>query len=114
MASLPITFPADVCCGAPEMAYPERVARLNSGLAEEVRHIARLLEGLADTLVGDAHFVTHFVEKLQTFDLIIQCADESARVLDRMAAGAVPADAIASVRLGVVQDRLRVATGLHV
>ena len=113
MGTLAFTLPADPTFPALDMADDERAARLHAGVAEELRHIGRLLEDLAETLVGDAHFLTHFVEKLQTFDLVIQCADESARLLDRMSAGTSPAEAIAAVRLGVVQDRLRVATGLH-
>lgn len=114
MATLAFLPSVELEFSALEMGHAERASRLQSGVAEEIRHVARLLEELAETLVGDAHFLTHFVEKLQTFDLVIQCADESARVLDQMAAGVQPAEAIASVRLGVVQDRLRVATGLHI
>ncbi|OWK33092.1 hypothetical protein SPMU_14380 [Sphingomonas mucosissima] len=68
-----------------------------------------LLEQLSMLLVEDEHFTTNHLEGLQMFDLLIQCTDESAAVLDRMAAGAKSHDAIAPVRLTVVQDRLRAA-----
>lgn len=80
---------------------------LHAAVAEEMRLVGALLERLAETLVGDEHFATHYLDQLQTFDLIIQCADESAAVLERMARGARSHDAIAPVRLTAVQDRLR-------
>jgi len=80
---------------------------LHAAVAEEMRLVAALLERLAETLVGDEHFAARHIDQLQTFDLIIQCADESAAVLDRLAQGARAHDAIAPVRLTAVQDRLR-------
>lgn len=82
---------------------------LHAAVAEELRHVRELLEQLSMLLVEDEHFTTNHFEGLQMFDLLIQCTDESAAVLDRMAAGAKSHDAIAPVRLTVVQDRLRAA-----
>lgn len=80
---------------------------LHTAVADELRLIGALLERLAETLAGDATVATRYMDQLQTFDLLIQCAGESASVLDRMAQGAAPHDAIAPVRLTAVQDRLR-------
>ena len=82
---------------------------LHAAVAEEMRLIRDLLEQLAAVLVCDPHFATHYLEQLQAFDLVIQCADESAAVLDRLSEGAHSHDAIAPVRLTAVQDRLRAA-----
>lgn len=80
---------------------------LHAAVAEEMRLAAALLGRLADTLAGDEHVAGRHLDQLQTFDLVIQCAEESAAVLDRLARGARPHDAIAPVRLTAVQDRLR-------
>ncbi|MFV0623224.1 hypothetical protein ACBY01_04320 [Sphingomonas sp. ac-8] len=85
---------------------------LHAAVAGELRLIGALLERLAETLVGDEHFSAHYLDQLQTFDLIIQCADESASVLDRLSQGVDPYEAIAPVRLTAVQDRLRDALAL--
>ena len=82
---------------------------LHTALADELRRIGALLEQLAETLAGDAVVAARHLDQLQNFDLLIQCTDESASVLDRMAQGAAPQDAIAPVRLTAVQDRLRAA-----
>ncbi len=92
------------------MSYSDNLAsHLHAAVAEELRQVRDLLEELSMLLVSDEHFTTHHFEGLQMFDLVIQCTDESAAVLDRMAAGAASHDAIAPVRLTVVQDRLRAA-----
>lgn len=89
------------------MANSDHLASLlHTAVAEEMRHIRALLEQLAELLVCDEHFATKYLEQLQTFDLLIQCTDESAAVLDRMANGATSHDAIAPVRLAAVQERL--------
>ena len=80
---------------------------LHAAVADEMRMVATLLERLAETLVCDEEVATKYVDQLQTFDLVIQCAEESAAVLDRMAQGADAHDAIAPVRLTEVRDRLR-------
>ena len=80
---------------------------LHAAVAGEMRLIASLLERLAETLITDEAFAARHIDELQTFDLVIQCADESAAVLDRLAQGAGVHDAVAPVRLTAVQDRLR-------
>jgi hypothetical protein len=92
------------------MMVHDRVASvLHTAIAEEMRHIRVLLEQLAELLASDEDFAGKYLEQFQTFDLLIQCADESAAVLDRLADGAHSHDAIAPVRLAMVQDRLRQA-----
>ena len=92
------------------MPHSDHLAsHLHAAVAEELRHVRNLLEELSVLLVSDDHFTTHHFDRLQMFDLLIQCTDESAAVLDRMAAGAASHDAIAPVRLTAVQDRLRAA-----
>ncbi|HEU0066181.1 MAG TPA: hypothetical protein VFQ57_02955 [Sphingomonas sp.] len=82
---------------------------LHAAIAAELRQVSAQLEALAETLVGDEHFVETYMEALQSFDLLVQCSDENARVLDRLASGSAPDAAIAPVRLGVMQARLTAA-----
>ena len=84
-------------------------ATLHGVMAREIREIREKLEALAEVLVGDAHFAASYLEQLQTFDYVIQHADECADLLDRIAGGADSLTAIGHVRLGAVQDRLRTA-----
>lgn len=92
------------------MTHTDHLAsHLHAAVAEELRHVRAILEQLSMLLVEDEHFTMKHFEKMQMFDLLIQCTDESAAVLDRMAAGVKSHDAIAPVRLTVVQDRLRAA-----
>ena len=92
------------------MARADQLASmLHTAVAGELRHIRAVLEQLAELLVADEHFVTNYVDQLQTFDLLIQCADESAAVLDRIAGGIASHEAIAPVRLSMVRDRLHAA-----
>jgi hypothetical protein len=84
---------------------------LCAAVAEEIRGVRALIEQLAETLVADERFATDYIEQLQSFDLVIQHADVSAELLDRVAKGHSIADAIDRVRLTVVQDRLRAAIG---
>ena len=53
--------------------------------------------------------LTSFLEQLQSFDYLIQHADECANLMDRIAAGENSLEAIKHVRLGAVQERLRIA-----
>jgi hypothetical protein len=85
------------------------IASLHSAVAGELRHVGALIEQLAEVLVGDEHFVDRYLDKLQAFDLLVQCTEESAAVLDRLAAGACTRSAIAPVRLGQIHDRLHAA-----
>ncbi len=94
------------------MAQPHSsppIGPLHAALAIELRHVRASIEQLAETLVVDEHFTTHYLEQFQTFDLLAQYADESASLLDRLAIGHDPHEAVAGVRLGMVQERLRTA-----
>jgi len=92
------------------MAHLDQLAPvLQCAVADELRHVRVQLEQLAELLIADDQFASRYLEQLQTFDLLIQCTDESAAVLDRMAGGAHSHDAIEPVRLSEVQDRLRTA-----
>lgn len=87
-------------------------ASLYVAIAAEIRDVRVLIEHLADTLVSDEAFAMAYMEQLQTFDLVIQRADESADLIDRMAGGSGSLEAISKVRLGVVQDKLRSALSI--
>ena len=92
------------------MAHIDHLAStLYAAIATEIRDVRMLIEHLADTLVSDEAFAIAYMEQLQTFDLVIQRADESADLLDRMARGSKAHDAVDLVRLGLVQDKLRSA-----
>jgi len=80
-------------------------------VAREIREISEKLEALADTLVADSHFNQTYLCELQTFDYVIQHANECASLLERIAAGEDSLEAVSHVGLGVVQDRLRAALG---
>lgn len=82
---------------------------LYAALARELREIRRMIEDMAETLVGDERFVHDYLDELQQFDLIIQSTDESAALLDRLAGGSMACEAIEAVRLSAVQMRLRAA-----
>ena len=84
-------------------------AALCAAVAEEIRGVKTLVERLADLLVHDPRFTTDYLDQFQQFDLIVQQADESASLLDRLAQGQGADAAIAAVRLTAVQDRLRAA-----
>jgi len=82
---------------------------LIAAIAAELRDVRALIENLAEVLVADENFAMTYMEELQTFDLVIQRADESADLLDRVATGSRPKDAIDGVRLSMVQNKLRSA-----
>ena len=84
-------------------------APLFAAIAQELREVRGLMEGIADILVADEALVTAYLEQLQSFDLAIQRSDESADLLDRMANGAKATDAIKQVRLTYVHDKLAAA-----
>jgi hypothetical protein len=86
---------------------------LHTVIAGEIREIREKLEALATVLVADEHFVTHFLEQLQDFDYLIQHADECVNLLERIAGGEHSLEAIGHVRLGAVQERLRIALKGH-
>jgi len=84
-------------------------ASLHAAIADELRRVRNRVETLAEALVGDAYFVEHYLEHLQGFDMIVQSTDETAAILDRLAAGTDVHAAIAPVRLGCVHERLHAA-----
>lgn len=92
------------------MDHPDPpVAALQVAIAKELRRFRIELERIGELLVSDEHFCRLYLDQLQAFDLLGQCADENAALLDRLAVGVSPDDAIAQVRLGVMLDRLRTA-----
>jgi len=96
------------------MAFPDPppvdpYRQLQAAIAGELRQLRRDLEALAETLVCDPHFAAGYLDQLQAFDLLGQFAEESAGVLQRLADGADAEGAVAGVRVGAVQARLRAA-----
>lgn len=84
---------------------------LHSVMAGELREMGAMLERLAEVLISDEHVAATYLEQLQSFDYLIQHADECANLLERIAAGEDSLTAIGHVRLAEVQDRLRAAIG---
>lgn len=84
-------------------------APLLAAIAQEIREIRGLIERVADLLVADEAFVLAYITQLQSFDLAIQRSDESAALLDRLARGVKASDAIKTVRLDYVHDKLTAA-----
>ncbi len=84
-------------------------ASLCSAVAEEIRGVRMLMERLAEVLVSDERFAMDYMDQLQTFDLVIQHADEGADLLDRVAGGQEVDAALELVRLSAMQERLRAA-----
>ena len=80
---------------------------LCAALDEELRDVRSLIESISTVLVADEELALRFLDMLQNFDLIVQRADESARLLDRLAAGVCTNEAVADVRLEAMQARLR-------
>lgn len=89
----------------------ETSASLCAAVAEEIRHVRILIEGLATQLVSDERFVTEYLDALQAFDLIIQHMDESADLLGRVSEGHDIAGALSRIRLNAMQHRLNTALG---
>lgn len=84
-------------------------AALHGVIAGEIREMREKLEALAEVLVGDEHFATAYLEQLQAFDYLIQHADECVNLLERIAHGENSLSAIGHIRLGAVQERMRIA-----
>ena len=82
---------------------------LFKAIAQEIREIRMLMEGIADILIADEALVATYLAQLQTFDLAIQRSDESAALLDRLADGSKAIDAVEAVRLTSVQRKLAMA-----
>ena len=91
-------------------AVPDPVlACLKAAIAVELRDVQRMVEEVAHVLVSDEKLAAAYLEQLQAFDLIVQSAEESAALLDRVANGTPPLNAIEEVRLSLYRDRLRTA-----
>jgi len=86
-------------------------AALFAAVAQEMRVARGLLEELATVLIADERFVSEYLDQLQAFDLIVQHVDENATLLERIARGQAPVEAIDGVRLTAIQQRLRAALG---
>ena len=80
---------------------------LCGALAAEIRDVRVLIDALADVLTADEYLAVNYTEQLQAFDLLAQRAQESADLLERIAAGMRGHDAIEHVRLELMQARLR-------
>ena len=91
------------------MPFHPSVYPLCSAISNELRDLRHQLERLAERLCLDENFVIHHVGSLQLFDAITQHTEESACLLDRLSDGMQSAEALALVRLGALQDRLRAA-----
>ncbi|QIG79716.1 hypothetical protein [Stakelama tenebrarum] len=109
MSCLPV--PSLPPSAQPLTGYDPYSIVLHSVLAKEILEIRETLEGLAEVLVSDAHFAANYLEQLQSFDYVIQHAEECASLMNRIADGEDSREAIGHVRLGAVQDRLRRALG---
>lgn len=107
MSMLPIHSHPTAGNADPVPGFDPFSAALHGVMANELREIRERLEALAEVLVCDEHFAGNYLEQLQTFDYVIQHADECANVMIRIAEGEDSLEAISHVRLGAVQDRLR-------
>jgi hypothetical protein len=107
MSCLPV--PAQSLTIEPLPGYDPYSGALHSVMAGELREMRNMLERLAEVLVGDEHFAATYIEQLQSFDYLIQHADECVNLLERIANGEDSLTAIGHVRLGEVQDRIRTA-----
>ncbi|WP_366811046.1 hypothetical protein [Sphingomonas sp.] len=93
----------------PLPGYDPFASMLHTVIAGEIREMRDKLEVLSMVLVCDEHFAASYIEQLQTFDYLIQHAEECVNLLERIAGGEDSLSAIGHVRLGAVQDRLRLA-----
>ena len=89
--------------------YDRFSSAIHTMLAGEIREMRDKLEALAEVLVSDEHFATSYLEQLQAFDYLVQHADECVNLLERIAGGEDSLSAISHIRLGAVQDRMRLA-----
>ncbi|WP_213981700.1 hypothetical protein [Sphingomonas sp. dw_22] len=105
MSCLPVSSPDQDT--QPSPGYDPYSGVLHAVMAGEIREMRDKLEALAAVLVSDEHFAAAYLEQLQTFDYLIQHADECVILLERIAGGEDSLSAIGHVRLGAVQDRLR-------
>lgn len=85
----------------------QQTASLCRAIADEIRHVSVLVEEIANVLVCDEDVAMKHIHRLQAFDLLVQRASESARLLDRMAAGVPSHHSVDEVCLEEFQQRLR-------
>lgn len=85
----------------------QQTASLCRAIADEIRQVSLLVEEIADVLVCDEDVVMKHIHRLQAFDLLVQRASESARLLDRLAEGVPSHRAVDEVCLEEFQQRLR-------
>lgn len=104
-----MSTPAQPSSVQPLKGYDPYSGALHAVIAGELREMRDMLERLAEVLVADEHFAASYLEQLQSFDYLVQHADECVNLLERIAGGEDSLTAIGHVRLGVVQDRLRTA-----
>ena len=104
-----MSVPAQPLPAQPLQSYDPYSGALHMVIAGELREMRDMLERLAEVLVADEHFAVSYLEQLQSFDYLVQHADECVNLLERIAGGEDSLTAIGHVRLGVVQDRLRTA-----
>ena len=104
-----LTVPAEPLQTEPLPGFDPFAATLHSVIASELREMRDMLEKLAEVLVADEQFAYAHIEQLQSFDYLIQHADECANLLERIAGGEDSMSAVNHVRLAEVQDRLREA-----
>jgi hypothetical protein len=105
MSCLPV--PAQSASFEPLTGYDPYADALHSVIAGELREMRGMLEKLAEVFVADEQFAQAHIEQLQSFDYLIQHADECANLLERVAGGEDSLSAISHVRLAEVQERLR-------
>lgn len=91
--------------------FDHQTADICRAIAREIRTVANLMEELSLVLISDEELALRHIDRLQSFDLVVQHAGESARLLERLAAGVHSHLAIDDVCLEALQDRLRAAVG---
>lgn len=90
------------------MSEPVCISRgLMHGTADALDGLSRDVEDLGAALCEDPVLVERYLDQLQGVDRIAQSLEQLARVLR----APVPEDAIAEVRVGDLQTRLRLAHG---
>jgi len=77
-----------------------------AAVACELRAIRAEIEKLAMIMVSDRRLVRDHAHHMQSFDLIIQHAEECASLLERIAQGYRMSEALGGVRLAAMQRRL--------
>lgn len=82
-------------------------AAVYAAIAGEIRTMAQIVEQIADALVCSEQLGNDHIRQFQNFDLVVQYAHENAALLDRLAQGTNTDEAIGSVRLTAMQNRLR-------